>query len=312
MLGGNLGSLRPLVGNTYLNFGLIADILRKSGRSVSLIPYQYPNLPSTCELLRISHKNRFWQNLSFRCMNTIVLILEDLHWADGATLDALNFMARRIQSAKLMVISTYRLCSDHLREESVVDERFSKLTRRRQFIAFDGFTTWPNARQSPCYAFIHIWYHQVVYDQIPLIRKQRSHRLIGERLEHIYGELCPRIASVLAMHFELGRDIVKFDVADQISGKFRQEAYRKTSRANIAYANFMQCLSSIYQGQYKQSINYAEKCLTLSSTDDVKKNILRYGLDSWSVSLIHKGLTNWCLGYPDKGFNDVQEALAFD
>lgn len=38
----------------------------------------------------------------------LVLVLEDLHWSDYATLDWLAFVARRRQPARLLVIGTYR------------------------------------------------------------------------------------------------------------------------------------------------------------------------------------------------------------
>jgi DNA-binding CsgD family transcriptional regulator len=37
-----------------------------------------------------------------------VLVLEDLHWADEATLDALRLLARRIESLPALVVATYR------------------------------------------------------------------------------------------------------------------------------------------------------------------------------------------------------------
>jgi len=39
---------------------------------------------------------------------TLVLVLEDLHWADPSTLAFISFVARRRESARLMVIGTYR------------------------------------------------------------------------------------------------------------------------------------------------------------------------------------------------------------
>ncbi|HEX9136091.1 MAG TPA: AAA family ATPase, partial [Nitrospirota bacterium] len=38
----------------------------------------------------------------------LMLILEDLHWSDYSTLDLISFLARQRQTAKLMVIGTYR------------------------------------------------------------------------------------------------------------------------------------------------------------------------------------------------------------
>src|SRR5262249_16423064 len=38
----------------------------------------------------------------------LVLVLEDLHWSDSATIDLLAMLARRTESARLFVIGTYR------------------------------------------------------------------------------------------------------------------------------------------------------------------------------------------------------------
>ena len=37
-----------------------------------------------------------------------VLVIEDLHWADEATLDLLRFLARRLGPAAVLVVVTYR------------------------------------------------------------------------------------------------------------------------------------------------------------------------------------------------------------
>src|SRR5262245_26265101 len=46
----------------------------------------------------------------------LVLVLEDLHWSDYATLDLLSFIARRRQPARLLVIGTYRPTDVAIRE----------------------------------------------------------------------------------------------------------------------------------------------------------------------------------------------------
>jgi predicted ATPase len=38
----------------------------------------------------------------------LILVLEDLHWADPATLDLLRFFARRLRRLPVMVVATYR------------------------------------------------------------------------------------------------------------------------------------------------------------------------------------------------------------
>jgi len=39
---------------------------------------------------------------------TPVLVIEDVHWADEATLDVLRLLGRRIESVRALVIATYR------------------------------------------------------------------------------------------------------------------------------------------------------------------------------------------------------------
>jgi predicted ATPase len=46
----------------------------------------------------------------------LVLVLEDLHWSDSATLDLVSFLARRRQPARLLVVGTYRPVEVIIRE----------------------------------------------------------------------------------------------------------------------------------------------------------------------------------------------------
>ncbi len=48
-----------------------------------------------------------------------VLVLEDLHWADELTLDLMTFLARRVDTTRLLVLAT-------LRDDEVADERASQ------------------------------------------------------------------------------------------------------------------------------------------------------------------------------------------
>lgn len=43
-----------------------------------------------------------------RAGGTLVLLIDDLHWADEATLDALRFVGRRIESTNVLVVGTFR------------------------------------------------------------------------------------------------------------------------------------------------------------------------------------------------------------
>ena len=38
----------------------------------------------------------------------LVLVLEDLHWSDPSTVEALALLARRREAARLLVLGTYR------------------------------------------------------------------------------------------------------------------------------------------------------------------------------------------------------------
>lgn len=49
----------------------------------------------------------------------LVLVLEDLHWSDGATLDWLASVARRREAARLLVVGTYRPVDAIVREHHV-------------------------------------------------------------------------------------------------------------------------------------------------------------------------------------------------
>jgi DNA-binding CsgD family transcriptional regulator/tetratricopeptide (TPR) repeat protein len=59
----------------------------------------------------------------------LVLTLEDLHWADGATIDLLGVLVRRLASEPVLLLVSYR--SDELHERPDVSAAVADLTRRR-------------------------------------------------------------------------------------------------------------------------------------------------------------------------------------
>ena len=61
----------------------------------------------------------------------LVLVLEDLHWSDGSTLDWLAYIARRRQRARLLVIGTYRSVDAIVRAHPV-HQISQELRRQRQ------------------------------------------------------------------------------------------------------------------------------------------------------------------------------------
>ena len=59
----------------------------------------------------------------------VVLVIEDVHWADEATLDLLRFVGRRLRDRRAMVIATYR--DDALAPEHELRTAIGELTAQR-------------------------------------------------------------------------------------------------------------------------------------------------------------------------------------
>src|SRR4029434_4355162 len=80
---------------------------------------QLPGLVSETELERLQRqlqgttRARMLRELTealevFTTDTPLVLVLEDLHWSDHATVDVLAYMAQRHMPARLLVLGTYR------------------------------------------------------------------------------------------------------------------------------------------------------------------------------------------------------------
>jgi DNA-binding winged helix-turn-helix (wHTH) protein/tetratricopeptide (TPR) repeat protein len=90
-----------------------------------------------------------------------------------------------------------------------VEQLCEELARTGRVVASAGMTEWPNAAVSGCYAFQHALYQEVLYQRLAPARRVDTHRRVGESLERGYGARAPEVASVLALHFELGHDFPK-------------------------------------------------------------------------------------------------------
>jgi predicted ATPase/DNA-binding winged helix-turn-helix (wHTH) protein len=88
-----------------------------------------------------------------------------------------------------------------------VEEGCEALARRGQFLRGRDVEAWPDGTVAGRYGFRHALYQQVVYNRLPIGRRLRLHRRIGERLEAGYGARAGEQAAVLAMHFASGRDV---------------------------------------------------------------------------------------------------------
>jgi DNA-binding CsgD family transcriptional regulator/tetratricopeptide (TPR) repeat protein len=65
------------------------------------------------------------------CPGLTVLVVEDVHWADEATLDMLRFLGRRIRDARVLVLVSYR--DDSLRPDEPLRVALGDLTTHRTF-----------------------------------------------------------------------------------------------------------------------------------------------------------------------------------
>jgi DNA-binding winged helix-turn-helix (wHTH) protein/tetratricopeptide (TPR) repeat protein len=83
------------------------------------------------------------------------------------------------------------------------------LARNAQGIVQAGMAEWPDGTVAGCYAFRHALYQDVLYQRLAPAHRVQTHRRIGERLEAAYGSQTTQISSVLALHFEKGRDFAK-------------------------------------------------------------------------------------------------------
>jgi len=70
--------------------------------------------PLVAELLRSGERDGLFETAlaALEGAGPAVLVIEDLHWADGSTLDLLRFLARRLEGTHTLVVATYR--DDHL------------------------------------------------------------------------------------------------------------------------------------------------------------------------------------------------------
>jgi predicted ATPase len=90
--------------------------------------------------------------------------------------------------------------------EEAVEAQCAELAQRGQFLRAHGVEEWPDGTVTGRYGFRHTLYQQVLYERVPVARRLRLHRQIGQRLEAGYGAQAETRAAELAMHFDRGRD----------------------------------------------------------------------------------------------------------
>ena len=92
------------------------------------------------------------------------------------------------------------------KEFADVDKQCEALAQRRQFVQAHGISTWPDGTIATRYSFLHTLYQEVLAQRLSPMQRLQLHRRIGERLEQAYSNKTQEVATVLAYHFEQGRD----------------------------------------------------------------------------------------------------------
>jgi len=109
-------ALSPLL--TPMRMAQLAELMEPVWLSAIIpvlpsISEQLPHLRPLPPLSLREEQQRLWEGLS-RCLERLasvaplLLVLEDLHWADEATLSAIPHLAPRLRSSRTLVILTYR------------------------------------------------------------------------------------------------------------------------------------------------------------------------------------------------------------
>ena len=95
------------------------DVIRVLERCAPMWLVQLPSLVDSEELERLQQRvlgatrERMVRELNdaleqLTAKHTLVLVLEDLHWTDVATVDLLTSIAQRPEPARLLIVATYR------------------------------------------------------------------------------------------------------------------------------------------------------------------------------------------------------------
>src|SRR5690349_16408051 len=124
--------------------------------------------------------------------------LDRLGSFERAVLEAASVVGREFTTAAVAAA----LGEDALR----VEDLGMRWSRREHFIRAEGSAEWSDGTVSQRFAFVHVLYRQVIYEQIGAGRRALWHRRVGERLEAAHADDAQHVAPELALHFENARD----------------------------------------------------------------------------------------------------------
>ena len=94
-------------------------------------------------------------------------------------------------------------------DEVDLEERLAHLQKVHRLVMTVGEEELPDRSLATRYRFAHALFQNFLYGELVNKRRILLHQQAGEQLALHYGSQVPRIATQLAMHFELGRDFNK-------------------------------------------------------------------------------------------------------
>lgn len=106
---------------------ILASILPELAVRLGELPEPYPSPPEQAHLRLYKAVDTFLEVISMQY--ALVLMLDDLHWADSASLDLLCYIARRHSKAKLLILGTCR--EGEIDRNTALDRAVNELIRQR-------------------------------------------------------------------------------------------------------------------------------------------------------------------------------------
>ena len=175
-------------------------------------------------------------------------------------------------------------------EVETVEEHCEALTQRGQFLRSGGVEEWPDGTAAECYRFCHALQQQVVYERLPVGRRIRLHRRVGERLEEGYRERARERAAELAEQLlALAQRLQDNDLLLQA----------RSAIGNTLY----------YRGELLPAHSQLKRGMVLYHPQQHRSYILRYGWDPGLACWRNMAWTLWVLGYPDQALHQSQGVL---
>lgn len=98
------------------------------------------------------------------------------------------------------------LCDASGQHPLKVEAVCERLASQEHFVRRDGVEQWPDGTPAVHYRFRHAVHQEVIYAQIPPLRRQSLHQRVGESKERSHASDIGSVAVELATHFERSRD----------------------------------------------------------------------------------------------------------